>query len=56
MMDPNLSNDMTSEYMDVQKTQAEINRLEKKCEEESHGFDHVEEYQSDKMLLDNLKK
>ncbi len=27
-MDPNLSSDMTSEYISVQKTQAEIKRLE----------------------------
>ena len=54
-MDPNLSQDMTSEYVNVQKTQAEIRRLEKKIQAESNGFEHLEEYQQDKMLLDNLK-
>lgn len=24
--------------------------------EESHGFDRIDEYNSDKMVLDNLKK
>ena len=54
-MDPRLSQEMASEYMDAQKTEAQIALLEKKVERESHGFEHVEEYQSDKMLLDNLK-
>ena len=55
-MDPNLSSDMTSEYINVQKTQAEIKRLERKIEAESKGFEHLEEYQQDKLMLDNLKQ
>ena len=47
---------MASEYMDAQKQQAQISLLERKVEQESHGFEHVEEYQSDKMLLDSLKR
>ena len=55
-MDPNLSQDMTSEYLNVQKTAAQIKRLEAKVEMESHGFEHIDEYNTDKMLLDNMKK
>ena len=54
-MDPNLSQDMTSEYLNVQKRAAQIKKLEAKVEAESHGFEHLEEYNTDKMLLDNLK-
>ena len=46
---------MASEYMNVQKTQIMIKNLEKKVEQESHGFEHLAEYESDKMLLGNLK-
>ena len=53
--DPNLSQDMTSEYMDVRKTLAQITRLEKKVKAEEKGFENIDQYQSDKMLLDNLK-
>ena len=41
--------------MDVQKTQAQINRLEKKMKEEEHDWSAVEQYSTDKMLYDNLK-
>ena len=41
-MDPNISQDLTSEYMNVQKTNAEIHRLEAKVEAESHGFENVD--------------
>ena len=41
--------------MDVQKTQAQINRLEKKLKAEEHDWNAVEQYNTDKMLLDNLK-
>ena len=44
-LDPNLSQDMTSEYMEVQKTQSMIKNLEKKVEIESHGFEHLQEYE-----------
>ena len=44
-LDPNLSQDMTSEYMEVQKTQSLIKNLEKKVEIESHGFEHLQEYE-----------
>ena len=54
-MDPKLSQEMASEYMDAQKNEAQIMLLERKVEKESHGFEHVEEYQNDKMLLDSLK-
>mgnify|MGYP006875426929 CR=1 FL=1 len=54
-MDPNLSQDMTSEYLNVQKRAAQIKKLEAKVEAESHGFEHIDEYNTDKMLLDNLK-
>ena len=54
-MDPTIGQDMTNEFMNVQKMQGQINRLEKKVEEESHGFDRIDEYNSDKMVLDNLK-
>ena len=54
-LDPNLSQDMTSEYMEVAKTQSMIKQLEKKVESESHGFEHLSEYESDKMLLEHLK-
>ena len=37
--DPSLGQDMTSEFMDVSKMKARIINLEKKVEEESHGFD-----------------
>mgnify|MGYP000300365618 CR=1 FL=1 len=45
MLDPNLGQDITSEYMNVQKTSAAIKRLEKKVEMESHGFEFVEQYE-----------
>ena len=32
-----------------------IQTLEKKCEVEKVGFEHLDEYESDKMLLDHLK-
>ncbi len=32
-----------------------INRLEKKVEVESHGFDHIDDYEADKLTLTNLK-
>lgn len=46
---------MTSEYMNVQKSLSQINRLEKKVKEEEHGFDKIDEYNADKLTLDNLK-
>lgn len=55
MIDPSLSADLTREYMDVQKTETAIKRLEKKVEQESHGFDTIEEYNADKMMLENMK-
>ena len=54
MLDPNLSQDLTSEYMDVHKSQAEIKKLEQKIEGEK-DFAHVEQYEQDMMLLNNLK-
>ena len=54
-LDPNLTQDMTSEYMNVQKTQNMIARLEKKVEIEKVGFEHVLEYEQDKMMLEHLK-
>ena len=30
--------------------------LEAKVEAESHGFENVEQYEQDKLILDNLKK
>ena len=33
-----------------------IKMLERKVEEESHGWENVDQYESDKMILDNLKK
>ena len=54
-MDPSLGQDVTSAFMDTEKTSARIKYLEKKVEEESHGFENVEQYESDKMILDNLK-
>lgn len=55
-MDPNLGQDVTSAFMDTEKTTARIKMLERKVELESHGFDKVEQYESDKLILDNLKK
>ena len=55
MIDPSLSADLTREYMDVQKTEAAIARLEKKVQEESQGFDTIEQYNADKLNLDNMK-
>ena len=37
-MDPRLSQEMASEYMDAQKNEAQIALLERKVEKESHGF------------------
>lgn len=56
MIDPSLSADLTREFMDVQKTQNAIKRLEARVEAESHGFDQIEEYNSDKMMLENMKR
>ena len=36
---------MTREYMDVAKSEAEIKKLEKKVEEESHSFEKAMDYQ-----------
>ena len=47
---------MTSEYMNVQKSLSQITRLEKKVKEEEKGFDKIDEYNADKLTLDNLKK
>ena len=55
-MDPNLGQDLTSAFMDTQKTSARIKMLEAKVEAESHGFENVEQYEQDKLILDNLKK
>lgn len=55
-MDPNLGQDVTSAFMDTEKTTARIKMLERKVEEESHGFENVEQYESDKLILENLKK
>ena len=41
-MDPNLGQDVTSAFMDTEKTAARIKFLEKKVEEESHGFDQID--------------
>lgn len=38
-MDPNLGQDVTSAFMDTEKTTARIKLLEKKVEAESQGFD-----------------
>ena len=54
-MDPNLSQDMTSEYLNVQKTAAQIKKLEAKVEMESHGYENIDAYNTDKMLLDSMK-
>ena len=54
-MDPRLSQEMASEYMDAQKNEAQITRLERRVEKESHGFENIEAYTQDKLLLDNLK-
>lgn len=54
-MDPNLGQDVTSAFMDTEKTTARIKLLERKVEEESHGFENVDQYEQDKMILDNLK-
>lgn len=47
--------EVTSAFMDTQKTTARISLLERKVEEESHGFENVEQYENDKLILDNLK-
>ena len=54
-LDPNLSQDMTSEYMNVQKTQSMIQKLEKKCDMEKVGFEHIQDYEQDKMMLEHHK-
>ena len=54
-MDPALGQDVTSAFMDTQKTAARIKFLEKKVEAESQGFDQIDQYEQDKMVLDNLK-
>jgi len=41
-MDPNLGQDVTSAFMDTEKTTARIKLLERKVEEESVGFENVE--------------
>jgi hypothetical protein len=56
MIDPSISADLTREFMDVQKTEAAIARLERKVEDESHGFDQIDEYNQDKLMLENMKK
>ena len=40
-MDPALAQEMSSEFMNVQKAQAQINVLEAKVAREKVGFDHV---------------
>ena len=55
-MDPALGQDVTSAFMDTQKTAARIKFLEKKVEAESQGFDQIDQYEQDKMVLDNLKQ
>ena len=55
-MDPNLSQDMTSEYLNVQKTAAQIKKLEAKVEKESHGYENIDAYNTDKMLLDSINR
>tara|TARA_B110000285_G_C14855295_1_gene481938 strand:+ start:423 stop:656 length:234 start_codon:yes stop_codon:yes gene_type:complete len=54
-MDPRLSQEMASEYMDAQKNEAQIALLERRVEKESHGFENIDAYTNDKMLLDSLK-
>lgn len=56
MIDPGLSADLTREFMDVQKTQNAIKVLEAKVEEESHGFDKIDDYNADKLMLENMKR
>lgn len=55
-MDPALGQDVTSAFMDTEKTAARIKYLEKKVEAESQGFDQIDQYEQDKMILDNLKR
>ena len=44
-MDPNIGQDITSAFMDTEKTSARIKLLERKVEAESHGFENVEQYE-----------
>lgn len=44
-MDPNIGQDITSAFMDTEKTSARIKMLERKVEAESHGFENVEQYE-----------
>ena len=54
-VDPELSQDVTREYNDIQKTEAAVQRLEKKVEMERNSFEHAEDYETDKLMLDNMR-
>ena len=42
--------------MDVQKTEKQIEKLKKKIEAESHDWNAIDQYETDKMLLANYQK
>ena len=54
-VDPEISSDATRAYMNIQKTEIAIQRLEKKVEEDRNRIDGTEDYEQDKMLLDNMR-
>ena len=54
-MDPTVSQDLTSEFMNVQKTEKEIKKLEAKIAAEEHDWNAIDQYNTDKMLLANYK-
>ena len=55
-MDPELGQDLTEEFMDVQKTQGQIKRLEAKIESERGDYSKFDEINADEMLLKNYKQ
>ena len=42
--------------MDTQKTEMAIHKLENRIEDESKSFEKIEEYNADKLMLENMKK
>ena len=55
-MDPALGQDLTSEFMNVQKTQSAIKNLEAKLKAEANDWSAIDQYNTDKMLLENYQK
>ena len=55
-MDPELGQDLTSEFMDTEKTRIQIKRLEEKIAAEKGDWTKLSEIQADEMLLKNYNQ